>query len=242
MKTSARRIFLFAVPALAMVIPTLGDIIFTNFGPGDTYNQSSGGTLTGSGFGGPNEVAVAFKPAVSEFLSTIELPVGAIIGNELDVSLDSSLLGAPGGLIESFHFSGAMGPFGSDVVLTANSALHPLLSAGTQYWVVASVPSASGDFAAWNLNSIGGMTTAVQGSGSGFWAPLGFDTPTMRVTGTDVPEPSSIVLLCSVLVAGIALRKRLPIQPPQFRDGDRTAHLSESVFVCVSLFVESGFR
>jgi hypothetical protein len=47
------------------------------------------------------------------------------------------------------------GQFGSGHLVTFDSALHPLLQAGGNYWLL---PFASGDTdAAWNLNNQGGF-------------------------------------------------------------------------------------
>jgi hypothetical protein len=158
-------------------------------------------------------------------LDDIALAVELISGaNQLDVWLarDSGGLG-PGAILESFHFGNAMSPYGSSLgsVLTATSAIHPLLQASTLYWLVADVPDIVGTEAAWiltsnfhNLGQIGESgqlqsPTTPFGSrvDDGPWNVSTFiDTahcPTFcpdplaafQIDGTAVPEPASLTLL-----------------------------------------------
>lgn len=73
-------------------------------------------------------------------LDRVELAVGLISGNvnSLIVSLYSDQNGSPGSLLESFWLDNQMGPFGQDhALLVADSVLHPILTAGSSYWLLA---------------------------------------------------------------------------------------------------------
>jgi hypothetical protein len=170
-------------------------IIFSTFGSGDTYQ------LGGYSIGDPNcIVGNEFTVGVtsSYYLDKIELAVGMHRGsNELDVWLMSDAGRYPSTIIETFHFNGAMGVFGyNNPLLIAHSILHPVLNAGTDYWLVLSVPT--GDFAGWNCSlGTSGLINAKQGAGS--WHPVGGYglLGAFRVSGSStlIPEPSTVFLL-----------------------------------------------
>lgn len=191
--------------------------IFSNLGAGDSYNQGTGWTL---GSPDPTDYFVtgsAFTVgATSLNLSTIEVAAGLVQGtNQLTINLDADSGGSPGALIESFTINGAMptfGAFSSGNLVTATSVLHPLLTAGSQYWVVLSVPNDGTTWAAWNQNSIGDTGPFAQSDNG---SPLNGFTNTrgaMLITGlsSSVPEPSSIVMVstAAVMILGCGLRRR----------------------------------
>ena len=192
--------------------------IFSNLGAGDSYNGSTGWTLGTPDSGTDYFVdGSAFTVgATSLNLSTIEVAAGLTAGtNQLTINLDADSGGNPGAVIESFTINGAMPGFGSvsaGSLVTATSVLHPLLTAGSQYWVVLSVPNDGMTWAAWNQNSIGD-TGPLCRSANG--SPLNGSTNVrgaMLITGlsSSVPEPSSIVMVstAAVMILGCGLRRR----------------------------------
>jgi PEP-CTERM motif len=201
-----------AVPAQA------GWDIYSNLGPGDSYAGTAGGWTLGDP---PDYVvtASAFTAGVSLDLSKIEVAAGLVLGpngaptgvNQLTISLDTDSAGSPGAVLESFTITGAMpilGTFSSGHLVTATSVLHPLLTAGTQYWVVLSVPDDGMSHAAWDLNSLGDTGPIVQ-ENHGIEIFHATDASgAMRITGQAVPEPSSIVLVGISAVAGLGRRLR----------------------------------
>jgi hypothetical protein len=196
-------------------IPSQADsIVFSNLGPGDSYQGGSGYTVGNLGAGGGYRVyGFAFTVgATSTDLGTIGVAVGFVTGtNQLTINLDADSGGSPGSVIESFTLNGAMPPFGTysmGNLVTATSVLHPLLTAGSQYWVVVSVPNDGTSQAAWALNSTGDMGPfAIYSNGTEIVNGTGL-RGAMLITG--VPEPSSIVMvsISAVVILGCGLRRR----------------------------------
>jgi hypothetical protein len=122
--------------------------------------------------------------------------------------------GSRGAVIESFTINGAMPTFGtvsSGNLVTATSVLHPLLTAGTQYWVVLTSPNDGVSSAAWNFNSIGDTGPFYQ-TNNGSVINSGPNTRgAMRITGmSSVAEPSSMMMISTsaAVILGCQLRRR----------------------------------
>lgn len=125
--------------------------------------------------------------------------------NQVELWLMSDAGGAPGSIIESFSFTGAMGVLGQmNPPLTAVSVLRPELQAGTQYWLIASAPAADTD-AAWNLNNQGATGPLAFRWSGGAWGITSDTQGAFRIQ--DIPEPGSFLLLLTGL--GLLALKRL---------------------------------
>jgi hypothetical protein len=116
-------------------LPSSGraDLIFSNFGPGDSYGVGGVSLYNNHSELGQTFTAIwgcAFTPAGDYYLDSIKLAAVVFtssMGNPgLDVLLMSDKNGLPGAVIESIHIADATGDFGSKPFV-ANSALRPFL-------------------------------------------------------------------------------------------------------------------
>ena len=167
--------------------------LFSTLGPGDTYQTNVGWTIGYPDWEQGNQFS--FAAAAPYYLDTIELAVGYVSGtNELDVWLMSDAAGEPGAIIEAFNFVGLMGQSGhSNPLLVGTSVLRPVLTPGTDYWLIASAPN-SDTWAAWNFASpaVAGLHAWRQGAGA--WSVSTNTMAAFRVSGTPIPAPGAILL------------------------------------------------
>jgi len=196
------------------------DVIFSNFGPDQTFD------LFAYGFGQvPTETSRAYTasaftvPAGPSFqLDDLTLAVsfsmfstGQPSPQPFDVFvLDNSPTGTPGGIIESFTQT-VTAPV-SPSLFTITSASHPILAAGSQYWIALTTGSVTFPMigGGWVQNSIGDTGPVAQGTDLASLPLLvpGGLRPAFEVDGTlaAVPEPSSALLLGSGLLALCLIR------------------------------------
>lgn len=178
-------------------------VVFSNFGPGDTYLIAGGWGVNSAGPNVPytSDAGESFVPAGNVRLDRIEIAIGIAEGadnfspNEVNVMLMTDENGAPGTVIEAFRFSG-LGLAGTvRPPLAKDSLLRPVLGAGTRYWLVASAPLPN-SFLAWHQNVIGSLglhacrSTSVDncvGIQIGDWLIHNDFQGAFRVSGTPVP-------------------------------------------------------
>jgi hypothetical protein len=212
---------LMAIVALAGATSSFAaQIVFSNLiQPGDQYGPDGVGLGAIPVPGTFIQYATKFTPSVTSKLSNFQLPLGLISGpNNIDVFLMADAAGSPAGVIEMFHHLLNLPPaFGGLIPLsTVTSATNPVLSAGTQYWVVAP-GGTSTTFAQWALTLFagdptdGGATKVIQnGIDSGWVVGPGTRTGALRVSGDAVPEPGSVslIIIGFATIAVVALRRR----------------------------------
>lgn len=125
-------------------------VIFSSFGPGDSYRSGVGWTVaTNNQFAGTQAAAVYFDVplALDYTLDRIEVAAfGASDPCSLTVQLMSSSSGLPGNVLESFALPlDNSQPSG---IFAFTSALRPTLTAGDRYWVA--MVASDQSWGAWN--------------------------------------------------------------------------------------------
>ncbi|HET6922080.1 MAG TPA: hypothetical protein VFI16_02915 [Anaeromyxobacteraceae bacterium] len=159
-------------------------VLFDSFGPGDSYTPGSGWTL-GHDSGDSWVQAIGFVPRAAGKVAGYRIAVFRVAGgSRLDAWLRADAAGQPGPVVEQFSFAVPAGL--DDLMLSADSALHPPLVAGTRYWLVLAPPDLLHELFGWYRNpSIEGVLNA-QGHGPfGPWHVWAGDyAPTLRIDGT----------------------------------------------------------
>src|SRR5437899_5969060 len=203
--------------------PAFGDVIFNNFGPGDSYLFPGGwGVSVGPHIPLAAATGERFIPVGASFrLDRIEVAMHVAEGGELtspntvDVMLMTDVAGAPGVVIETFHFNGLEPSTIAGPPLARDSTVRPVLVDGTPYWLVASatLPDTIVD---WHVNAVGAIgphacsstaAAACVGTQIGQWFIHNDFQGAFRVSGTPAePVPSLINDLIGD-VEGLALRK-----------------------------------
>ncbi len=200
-----------ALTSLLAAAPAAADsIVFSNLGPGGTYDPRVAYNVSGPASQAEEATAIgqSFVPMADFSFDAVDIALNWLLDtNAGTVSLTSDASGQPGAILESFAFTDRPHASNSNTDLaTGISTLHPLLHAGTPYWIVA---SAEGDaYMVWAINNTGQFGTAFQING-GAWTPRPeLASAAFRVRGSAVenvvPEPGSFVLL----VTGVAIACR----------------------------------
>lgn len=207
-----------AVALVGMLVTAVvqADVIYSNFGPGTTFDSGVSYVLSGpSSPVGMYTMAMPFIPSASYTLDSATVAIGIDQGtNSFDLAVYDDSGGRPGSTVLESWSGIVMGPDHSATTTeTVLSASNPLLTGGSPYWLVA---SASADtWAGWMYNSTGDLggyafsTTGPAGpwnvspplSEEGAYSVMG--TP----AGATVPEPATFALFALGLV-GILGRRR----------------------------------
>ena len=210
------------VLALILGAPPCGraGTVYSTLGLGGTYDTGGGAV-----FGGPTSFegffvsGFMFSPSETVNLSRIDAPFGLITGpNSFTLTLRAAdgPSGGPGTVLECFPATDRLGPIGTNALLDFNSATHPLLTAGTTYWLVATTDDST--VAEWNVNNqnIHGTYYSIQG-GRELLIPDQL-VGAFQVSGDlMVPEPASVTLLALGIVGLASIRllrgKRVGAEP-----------------------------
>jgi len=201
--------------AISGAAPARAAIVFTNLGPGGSYEGASGWTVYGTSAPIKTDRASRFVPQADFTLDSIQAGFTFSAGvNAGDLYLRSDSGGVPGAILESFHLVNlpAFSPSipVATALATATSTLHPLLSSNVRYWVTASANDNS--FLGFNTNLTHDTGLASRDNNGPWGFSANVDAGAFQVTGTSIPEPSSAAL--AMIIAAATFARRPPITRP----------------------------
>jgi hypothetical protein len=194
-------------------------VLYSNFGPGLSYDITSGNPVGNAFDGSLYAEGNSFTPSVTSPLATVTLALSCAAfcpaPDPITVTLNGDSSDQPGPVLETFVIPGAvLGTLGNNnPPRVLSSILHPVLVFGTRYWVT--VSSDLNDSVAWNLNTRGDTSDqAISTDGGATWfSPSGLTPGALEVDGT-VPEPGSAPVLAGAALILWLLRKRTATSQP----------------------------
>ena len=189
------------IAAIPLTLHANSITIFNTFGPGHSSDCCFGFSELGSDYMPTAYTsAMAFAPNTTSPLFAIDVAISfnAGVSNQFGLALTTDNGGLPGSILESWSLTANFFTGCGHCFETVFSTQHPVLQAGTQYWLVP-FPNHTMD-GNWDANVVGALGNAafsLDGGKTWTLSPNGtmgaFD---VRGT-TTVPEPSTLVLLGS---------------------------------------------
>jgi hypothetical protein len=159
---------------------------------GSTASRTAGTTLA---------FAMEFTPTITGTLDSISVGIISLTAgiSTIDFLVTTNSGGVPGTTLDTLHVPLTT----SNALQTANSNNHPLLTAGTLYWLEITAPATIGNVR-WDLAApvTSGTTwnSISNASSSG-------SLDAFELTGTTTPEPATFVFAACGL-AGLAIAKK----------------------------------
>lgn len=203
-----RTIAWFATGLMLLAGSSAADVLYDNFGPGDSYRIDAGLVVSS----GPSrlEISSGLTFTVSGgnyYLDSIVVAMSNHIfhgDNRATFKLFNTIDGQPGVALDTAQ-AGGFGPFyRNNPVSTALFSGSTLLEQGHQYFVVAY--GAGDTFLSWNQNDQGALGNVWQIEHSPWHLEPDEPSPAARIHGTPVPGPSTFATVS--IVAMLQRRRR----------------------------------
>jgi hypothetical protein len=190
---------------LSLASPGHADVVFTDFGAGNTYNHILAWATNNNNIGF-QEVAMPFTPTENAQLTNAIVAFGyGVQGSAAIFNLYSNASGTPGTLLASSSVITPSQPFNSatsDLTAVDFSSANIQLVAGTTYWLDAD-PTFGGS-TSWNETTSGSGTFVYRTSPTAGWSSSAGTLGAFNINGV-VPEPGSVLLFAA---SGLALLVR----------------------------------
>jgi len=199
----------FGVLALLIGAPAVSraSIVFSNFAASDGYNTTQGNEIGNDGVGDNLAQADTFTAGSNFTFTGLTIALSCLSNGSCPDSFSVDLVADSGGLpntssvLESFSVAGtSLQVLGGSGVVTLNSVLNPMLTAGTSYWIA--VLSDLNDHIAWNLNTTSDASAEATAFAGGLpgdtWFALGATPGAYEVDGTvgsGTPEPGTLSMM-----------------------------------------------
>lgn len=199
----------------ALAAHASADVLYSNFGEGDTYSLDTGWTIA---YGGPlggavYETAVHFTVTGGDYyFDSVDLAVIMNWGPDLvfmDLCTDAG--GVPGAVLESTSASGVTEPFVWAPPMTASFSGSVVLEEGASYWLTLRTDQTDA-LGGWAFNVVDDFGLYAMQINGGGWEPAygvpGTDSQraVFRVNGTPVPAPGAAGVLA--LAGASTVRRR----------------------------------
>jgi hypothetical protein len=144
--TSASILLLAPAFHLGASIASATTVLYSSFGPGDTFDTTSGWSIGGSG---ACVQGLQFTPTESGVVETIEIAAFRLAGG---TAVKLTLMTDAGDQLGSVLETLTICCFGDVAAIgLANSILQPMLTGGTKYWLVVSAAT-DADYFGWSRN------------------------------------------------------------------------------------------
>jgi len=201
--------------ALTLAATTHADVIYSNFGEGDTYALDIGETLSyGAPLGGDvYEHAVPFTAPADYVLDTAEVAILHSFGPDLvfaDIRTDAG--GVPGEVIDTTFGSGVTDPFVWAPPMVLDFSLDVVLEGGRTYWLALRTAETDA-LLGWAHNVVDDFGLRAWRLNGGPWNPAygdpGTDTEraVFRINATPVPAPAPLTVVVTTLAVPVRRRR-----------------------------------